>query len=150
MLARDAAGNETLSALRSTVVRNGVGSIAAAPGAVAAGRSRQRRRLRRSPRASTRCSLSARALPHRVEGGHAIVVAGIAKGSPGAVVLVTLQNAHRPSPDPARPHDHARRTARFRVSFTPHFSGRVRVRFAGDATHRAAAATPASRACTRG
>ena len=53
-------------------------------------------------------------------------------------MLVTLQNAHRPSLI-QRVRTITRKNGSFRISFIPHFSGRVRVRFAGDATHRAAA-----------
>jgi Bacterial Ig domain len=144
VLAQDAAGNETLSALRSTVVHNVAGAIpavsapatlvltapapaaaAATPAAVAAGK--------------RRVSVSARALPHRVEGGHAIVVNGIAKGLSQGLVVVTLQNARRPSLI-QRVRTVTRKNGSFSVSFRPRFSGRVRVRFAGDETHRAAGA----------
>jgi hypothetical protein len=137
-LARDAAGNETLSALRSAVVRNGVGAISAAPGVLApalpAGAAA-------APAAAgkRRVTMSARALPHRVEGGHAIVVRGIAKGLSGKFVIVTLQNAHRPSLI-QRVRAITHKNGSFRVSLRPRFSGRVRVRFAGDAVHRAAGA----------
>jgi hypothetical protein len=137
VLARDAAGNETASELRSTVVRNGAASIAtpaasAAPAATPAAAAA-------ATAAKQAVTLSARALPHRVEGGHAIVVHGIAKGLSGALVVVTLQNARRPGLI-QRTHTVTARNGSFRVSFRPRFSGRVRVRFAGDAVHRAAGA----------
>ena len=84
-------------------------------------------------------TLAARALPHRVEGGHPIVVAGIAKGLARGVVVITLQNARRPSLI-QRVRTTTKANGSFRISFRPRFSGRVRVRFAGDATHRAASA----------
>jgi hypothetical protein len=141
VLARDAAGNETVSALRSTVVRNALAAIVApaasalpgltpgTPAAAAAAVNAAKRAV----------ALSARALPHRVEGGHPVVVQGIAGGLSRGVVLVTLQNARRPSLiQQIRTTTHA--NGAYRVSFVPHFSGRIRVRFAGDATHRAAGA----------
>ncbi len=103
VVARDAAGNEAISGLRSTVVRNsavpasgpaGSASPAAAAAAAAIAAGKQA------------VTLTARALPHRVEGGHAIVVAGVAKGLARGIVVVTLQNARRPGADPARAHDH--------------------------------------------
>jgi hypothetical protein len=141
VLARDAAGNETISALRSTVVRNAVGAIAApgasplpsltpgSPAAAAAAANAAKRAV----------ALSARALPHRVEGGHPVVVQGIARGLARGVVVVTLQNARRPSLI-QRVRTTTRANGAYRVSFVPHFSGRIRVRFAGDATHRTAGA----------
>jgi hypothetical protein len=83
--------------------------------------------------------LTARALPRRVEGGHPIVVHGIAKGLSGARVVVTLQNARRPGLV-QRVSTVTLKNGSFRISFRPRFSGRVRVRFAGDAGHRAAGA----------
>jgi hypothetical protein len=141
VLVRDAAGNETLSALRATVVRNSLAAPAGStappatqlvPGTpVAAGASAEA--------AKKGVTLAARALPHRVEGGHPIVVAGTAKGLSRGVVVITLQNARRPSLV-QRVRTTTKANGRFRISFRPRFSGRVRVRFAGDATHRAAAA----------
>jgi hypothetical protein len=143
VVAQDAAGNEGLSALRSTIVHNGAASTAApttgasggsapvpgSPAAAAAAVAAARRVV----------TLSARALPHRVEGGHAIVVQGIAQGLAHGVVVVTLQNARRPSLI-QRVRTTTRANGRYRIAFVPHFSGRVRVRFAGDTTHRAAGA----------
>lgn len=140
VMAQDAAGNQTLSALRSTVVHNGVLSIAApspsggtplpgSPAAVAAAVDAAKRTV----------TLSARALPHRVEGGHAIVVQGSARGLSRGVVVVTLQNARRPTLI-QRVRAITTASGSFRASFIPRFSGRVRVRFAGDPTHRAAGA----------
>jgi hypothetical protein len=143
VLARDAAGNETASEARSTIVRNSVlptapvtaGAPAATPAATPA----------MAPAAPAVAAgkqvvtLTARAFPHRVEGGHPIVVRGIAKGLSGARVVVTLQNARRPGLI-QRVYTVTRKDGSFRVSFRPRFSGRVRVRFAGDAGHRAAGA----------
>ena len=64
---------------------------------------------------------------------------GIAKGLARRVVLVTLQNARRPTLI-QRVRAITTASGSFRASFVPRFSGRVRVRFAGDETHRAAGA----------
>jgi hypothetical protein len=141
VLVRDGAGNETLSALRATVVRNSLAApappsaaptaslVPGSPTAAATGAETARKAV----------TLAARALPHRVEGGHPLVVAGTAKGLSHGVVVITLQNARRPSLI-QRVRTITKANGSFRISFRPRFSGRVRVRFAGDATHRAAAA----------
>jgi hypothetical protein len=152
VLAQDAAGNETLSALRSTIVHNVASVIPAVSIPVTATPVTATAGAAASPAAvatvatvaavvagKRRVSVSARALPHRVEGGHSIVVNGIASGLSQGLVVVTLQNARRPSLI-QRVRTVTSKTGRFRVSFAPRFSGRVRVRFAGDATHRAAGA----------
>jgi hypothetical protein len=66
-------------------------------------------------------------------------VQGIAAGLARGVVIITLQNARRPTLI-QRVRTRTRANGRYRVSLRPRFSGRVRVRFAGDATHRAAGA----------
>jgi hypothetical protein len=139
VLARDAAGNETASDARSTLVRNSV--LATAPNATGGPAATPATALAPPAAAAGRqvVTLTARALPHRVEGGRPIVVRGIAKGLSGARVVVTLQNARRPGLV-QRVSTITLKNGSFRISFRPRFSGRVRVRFAGDAGHRAAGA----------
>jgi hypothetical protein len=140
VLVRDAAGNEALSAQRATTVRNSTAVPSAYPTAPATSLVPGMLAAAAAAGAARKAvTLAARALPHRVEGGHPIVVAGVAKGLAHGIVVITLQNARRPSLI-QRVRTTTRANGSFRVSFRPRFSGRVRVRFAGDATHRAAAA----------
>jgi hypothetical protein len=140
VLARDAAGNETSSGVRSTIVRNSALSTAVPAVLPASGQGPATPPAAAAAAAAKRSvALSAHALPHRVEGGHPIVVQGTARGLSRAVVMVTLQNARRPSLI-QRVRTTTRANGSYRVSFRPRFSGRVRVRFAGDETHRAAVA----------
>jgi Bacterial Ig domain len=126
VLVRDRAGNELGSAARMTTVQNAAPIPGAAPTAVATTRKQA-------------VALRALALPRRVEAGRAIVVRGTASGVSRGPITVTLQNVRLPKLV-QRVRGITLRNGTFRVTLLPRFSGRVRIAFAGDSTHRSATA----------
>ena len=112
--------------------------------AVAVGRRRRcRGRRQRLPRPSMPPSARSRSARGRCRTASRAATRSscraVPRGSPAGVVVVTLQNARRPTLI-QRVRAITTASGSFRASFVPRFSGRVRVRFAGDPTHRAAGA----------
>jgi hypothetical protein len=151
VVARDRAGNELESAVRSITVKNDLPGVAGLPGAQGApgatgtsGGPAVPGKVADTPAATRRhtraaVALRAQALPRRVEAGHAVIVRGVAPGIAQGVVQLSLTSIRHPGLVQLV-HTITQKNGSFVATLTPHFSGRMRLRFEGDARHRPAQA----------
>ena len=147
VVARDLAGNELASAARAVTVKNdlpgvtGAAGQQGAPGASGPAVARPAGAKPAAGRGRTRAAVVLRvaAAPRRVEGGRTVVVRGIAPGIVKGVVELTLTSMRNPG---IVQHVHTTTGANgsFAATLAPRFSGRMRLRFDGDRTHRPAKA----------
>jgi hypothetical protein len=146
VVARDLAGNELASALRTVTIHNELQAVVGVQGPVGAtgatgasggGATGAVSANAGSRSVKTAVALRVAALPARSEGGRTVTVRGIARGIAKGAVEISLTSL-RSTQLVQVVRTVTRADGSFSATFVPHFSGRVRVSFAGDAHHRVA------------